>query len=158
VNGAVVQASVSFPGTGAWTTWRTVALNAPLKAGTNKVRLTATGQSGANLDYLRVEPAGATSTATLAARAAAPDTEKWRVYPNPASGSFTIEVAAAAAASAQVSIMDLSGRTVRSFRYALDGGETDRQHSTEGLQNGVYLIRIESATQEVTTHRLLIAR
>lgn len=57
VNGTVVSASVSFPGTGSWDTWSTRALTATLKAGTNTVRATATvATGGPNVDYLDVTP------------------------------------------------------------------------------------------------------
>jgi hypothetical protein len=60
VNGAVVNAALGFPGTGAWTTWTTVATAANLNVGSNKVRLTATGSNGPNIDNLVVgTPAGA---------------------------------------------------------------------------------------------------
>ncbi|MEU7524487.1 PQQ-dependent sugar dehydrogenase [Saccharothrix sp. NPDC042600] len=50
--------TVSFPGTGAWTTWRDVTTTVTLKAGTNKVRATATtANGGPNADRLTVSPA-----------------------------------------------------------------------------------------------------
>ncbi|MFE7129784.1 glycosyl hydrolase family 28 protein [Streptomyces sp. NPDC057638] len=53
VNGTTVATAVPFPATGAWTSWRTVAVPAALLAGANTVRATATGAEGApNLDYL----------------------------------------------------------------------------------------------------------
>ncbi|MER6912033.1 glycosyl hydrolase family 28 protein [Streptomyces sp. NPDC000594] len=53
VNGTTVATGVSFGGTGAWTSWRTVTVPAALTAGTNTVRATATTANGApNLDYL----------------------------------------------------------------------------------------------------------
>ena len=55
VNGAVVSASLAFPATGAWTTWSVSGLNANLAAGANKVRATAIGSSGANMDNLVVK-------------------------------------------------------------------------------------------------------
>lgn len=52
VNGTRVG-SLTFAGTGAWTTWSTQTVNAPLAAGTNTVRLTATtANGGPNIDYL----------------------------------------------------------------------------------------------------------
>ena len=54
VNGAVASSSLPFPSTGGWTAWSTVSLNAQLSAGSNKVRATAIGQSGGDLDNLRV--------------------------------------------------------------------------------------------------------
>lgn len=54
VNGVTVRSSLSFPSTGSWTTWRIVSLPVNLNAGTNKVRATAIGYSGPNMDNLTV--------------------------------------------------------------------------------------------------------
>ncbi len=55
VNGTVVRAALAFNGTGAWTTWQTVTITAPLGAGSNTIRATATtANGGPNLDYLEV--------------------------------------------------------------------------------------------------------
>lgn len=54
VNGVVVNSGLSFPATGAWTTWQTVSATASLNTGNNTVRTTAIGSSGGNMDYLRV--------------------------------------------------------------------------------------------------------
>lgn len=54
VNGTPVS-TLSFPGTGSWTTWKTVSAPAALSAGTNTVRVTATTAGGGpNLDSLTV--------------------------------------------------------------------------------------------------------
>lgn len=56
VNGTSVSTAKSFPGTGAWTTWQEVTINATLNAGANTVRATATtANGGPNLDRLRVD-------------------------------------------------------------------------------------------------------
>ncbi|MDT7728554.1 MAG: hypothetical protein QOI21_5130 [Actinomycetota bacterium] len=55
VNGALVSNDLSFPGTGAWTSWQNKTLRANLVAGTNKIRATsATSDGGPNLDKLTV--------------------------------------------------------------------------------------------------------
>jgi hypothetical protein len=55
VNGTVVAAAQAFPGSGDWTNWQTVTINAPLNSGTNIVRATATTVNGGpNLDNLVV--------------------------------------------------------------------------------------------------------
>lgn len=57
VNGTVVDAAHSFPRTasgGGWTTWAEVRLTTSLHNGENTIRVQATGESGANLDHLRV--------------------------------------------------------------------------------------------------------
>ena len=57
VNGTVVAASLGFNGTGSWDTWANVTIAAPLAAGTNTIRATATTASGGpNVDYLEVLP------------------------------------------------------------------------------------------------------
>jgi hypothetical protein len=56
VNGQVVAASLSFPATGAWTTWGyTATVPVTLNAGNNTVRATTIGSNGANVDHLLVE-------------------------------------------------------------------------------------------------------
>jgi len=56
VNGQVVAASLSFPATGAWTTWGyTATVPVTLNAGDNTVRATTIGSNGANVDHLLVE-------------------------------------------------------------------------------------------------------
>jgi alpha-galactosidase len=53
VNGSVVAAASAFNGTGNWDTWAVKTLTAPVNAGTNTVRVTATTANGnPNLDYL----------------------------------------------------------------------------------------------------------
>jgi hypothetical protein len=57
VNGVSVTDSLSFPATGAWSNYGTVQVTATLAAGTNVVKLLATGASGANMDSLTVSEA-----------------------------------------------------------------------------------------------------
>lgn len=58
VNGSPVIAAQSFPGTGAWTTWQTITIATPLRAGANTIRTTATtANGGPNLDAVDVEVA-----------------------------------------------------------------------------------------------------
>lgn len=55
VNGTVVSAGHAFNPTGAWSSWATATLTAPLTAGTNRIRATATTASGGpNVDKITV--------------------------------------------------------------------------------------------------------
>jgi PKD repeat protein/Flp pilus assembly pilin Flp len=56
VNGAVAVASLSFPSTGAWSSWGMVNQVVPLNAGPNTIRLSAGPSNGANIDCLAVDP------------------------------------------------------------------------------------------------------
>lgn len=58
IGGQMVESSLTFSRTGSggsWTTWGEVELAATLTQGTNSIRLTATGESGANINHLRVQ-------------------------------------------------------------------------------------------------------
>jgi hypothetical protein len=56
VNGTVAFSNLAFPPTGSWSTWRTVSVTIPLRAGTNTVRARVTGSSGPNVDHVVVAP------------------------------------------------------------------------------------------------------
>jgi glucose/arabinose dehydrogenase/phosphatidylethanolamine-binding protein (PEBP) family uncharacterized protein len=62
VNGTSVADDLAFPGTGAWTTWKTATANATLKAGANKIRATTAAGDGPNLDKLTVTASGPADT------------------------------------------------------------------------------------------------
>ncbi len=52
VNGTTVAASLAFSPTGGWSNWSVSSADANLIAGANKIRLTAIGSSGPNIDNL----------------------------------------------------------------------------------------------------------
>ncbi|RAS62227.1 endoglucanase [Lentzea atacamensis] len=57
VNGSLAADELSFPGTGAWTSWQTRTTTVNLNAGTNTIKATATTSNGGpNVDRLDVEP------------------------------------------------------------------------------------------------------
>jgi CubicO group peptidase (beta-lactamase class C family) len=62
LNGAVAISSISFPATGAWTTWSTLNTTLNLVQGNNAIRVVCTGSSGCpNIDRLDVDlPSGGT--------------------------------------------------------------------------------------------------
>ncbi|MFF7250985.1 PQQ-dependent sugar dehydrogenase [Embleya sp. NPDC008237] len=62
VNGTRAADDLSFPATGAWTTWKTASVTTALVAGTNKIRATTSGVDGPNLDSLTVTPQGPADT------------------------------------------------------------------------------------------------
>ncbi len=58
VNGQVLDNSLDFNSTGAWSNWGNTAQTVSLSAGANKIRLSANGSSGANFDSLQVTSTG----------------------------------------------------------------------------------------------------
>jgi hypothetical protein len=54
VNGVPATVALAFPPGAWWGEWKTVSVTAPLRAGTNTIRLEAGPESGPNIDSLRV--------------------------------------------------------------------------------------------------------
>ncbi len=67
INGALVNSALNFPVTASWNTWSSVSNQVKLNPGTNTIRLTTTGVSGPNLDYMLVG-SGSNAPAALALR------------------------------------------------------------------------------------------
>ncbi|MEZ0073892.1 PQQ-dependent sugar dehydrogenase [Planotetraspora sp. GP83] len=66
VNGTVVSANRSFPVTANWDTWANSTITAPVNAGTNTLRVTATTAGGnPNLDYVDVDVTAAPPPGTV---------------------------------------------------------------------------------------------
>jgi hypothetical protein len=72
VNGVSVAGALAFPGTGAWSLWKTSHVAVNLAAGVNTIRATATtADGGPNLDHVYVVRGGAAPpTSTVEAEAA----------------------------------------------------------------------------------------
>ncbi|MET9762423.1 PQQ-dependent sugar dehydrogenase [Streptomyces sp. NPDC006372] len=74
VGGTVVASGVSFPATADWDTWATKTVNVPLKAGSNKLRATATTDAGGpNLDRVSVAAAADNQAPTRPGQPGCPD-------------------------------------------------------------------------------------
>lgn len=103
VNGVVVTTNISFPSTGAWTTWNTVDINAAVNGGTNTIRLEALTSDGLpNVDNLQFTGGTAASCSLSGSAVANPimtvaadqaDIHKSVVvYPNPAQDNITVKL------------------------------------------------------------------
>ncbi|GGU71047.1 cellulase family glycosylhydrolase [Lentzea flava] len=117
VNGSLAADELSFPGTGAWTTWQTRTTTVNLTAGTNKIKATATTSNGGpNVDRLDVEPPSGT-----------PDTEAPSTPGNLRSTAQT--------ASSITLAWDASTDNVGVSGYVLSNGQTatGTTHTVTGL-------------------------
>jgi hypothetical protein len=70
------------------------------------------------------------------------------VYPNPNNGQFVVSFEAAESGYAQVSLIDLTGRTVMSQSYATAAGTNDLQVHLLGYAAGVYLLKVQTGQFE----------
>ncbi len=113
VNGALAVSGVSFPGTGAWTSWATRSVSLVLRAGTNTIRVkSATSNGGPNLDRIDVtEPAGPVQTCTLTIAVSGNGTT------SPAPGTYVYD----AGSSVTVTALPSSGATFTGWSGAAGG-------------------------------------
>ncbi|WP_439656363.1 cellulase family glycosylhydrolase [Lentzea sp. HUAS TT2] len=118
VNGTVVASNLSFPSTGAWTTWTTKSTNVTLRAGANTITTVATtANGGPNLDRIDVDAQGGGT----------PDTEAPSVPGNLRSTGTT---------SSSVSLAwNASTDNVGVAAYVLSNGQTatGTTHTVSGL-------------------------
>ncbi|MEU7898073.1 CBM35 domain-containing protein [Nonomuraea sp. NPDC049152] len=132
VNGT--STTVDFPVTGAWTTWQSATITAPLNAGANTVTATATtANGGPNLDYLDLAStapppsayegeAGALSgAAVVSSCTACSGGSKVRFIGNAPANAVTLTVTSASAGPREVTIAGTVGGT-RSFSVSANGG------------------------------------
>jgi chitinase len=136
VNGTVVKASQSFAGTANWDTWQTATVTAPVHAGANTVRATATtANGGPNVDWLEADVAASTpgtelqaETATLSQATVATNHTGFTGsgfvdYTNVAGGFIEWSFNAAAAGSATVVVRYANGTTAnRPLDISVNGG------------------------------------
>jgi len=77
--------------------------------------------------------------------------EPMRVYPNPTSG--IIQLSGYSGASFNISVFDIAGRNVFSQK-----GEPGRNINMSELENGIYLIKIQSGDNDIVNQELIINR
>ena len=149
VNGAVVEASLSFPATGDWSLWgETTPVSVSLLAGPNTVRATAIGSSGGNLDYLEVsmEAEDTNAPAAPTGLAATPgdssvsldwddnsegDLDSYSVYRSTTSGSYASALTNGLASS------DYTDNTVSNattYYYTVTATDTNGNQSAQSAE------------------------
>lgn len=150
--------------TARWTAWRSETLDPVLiPAGEHRIRLTALGNSGPNVDYLALSPSDKMVPASaLAARTATPSKPQpeeivnanasalVRVYPNPTASELDFQMKAG---PAHLRVMDLQGREV--YRHSFTEPTTGSnliQHRLDisSWRTGTYLYRITTAKRTIT--------
>ncbi|MFE3450753.1 cellulase family glycosylhydrolase [Nonomuraea sp. NPDC059194] len=131
VNGTSVNHD--FPGTGAWSTWASTTLTAPVNAGANTIRATATtANGGPNLDYADIEVAAqpneyqaenaAISQGIVDTKHAGYTGSGFVDYANVTGSSVEFTVNAAAAGNAALTFRYANGTTVnRPMAIAVNG-------------------------------------
>jgi hypothetical protein len=149
IDGTTVIANIPFASTTTWTNWTEIAAGTvSVTAGTHTIRLegTTTGGTG-NMDYIRVTGATNPTAASCSGGLLALNTEATVVenakldvkcYPVPVDNLLNIEFSKEVKETVQISLLDVTGRTVRSIKA------NGLRHSMNiaGLPGGVYMVKI----------------
>jgi pectate lyase len=146
--------NISFPGTGAWTTWKTTTpVNVNLIAGINKIRVTGTTSDGpANLDYLKVTGSGTLARyVTTAADATKPtNARSVSVFPNPAKSYTKLQFTLDKASLVTVDIYNVTGMKVKSgVNRSFGTGMNTMNIDIANLKPGIYLVTITIDSQTI---------
>jgi hypothetical protein len=151
IDGTTVNEQLSFPVTGGWTQWSVVKVPVTLAVGTRKVRLSANGTPGPNLDYLEVGVLTATRQGPGPELTPATRPEG-TLFPNPATNRTQLRLTAHQALHVQV--IDLVGKVIRQFRLPPSPTHT-YDLSLAGLPQGVYLVQVQGQAKPFVT-RLVV--
>jgi len=73
-----------------------------------------------------------------------------RLYPNPTSGSFTIDVELLQVANLKIRVLDMRGRTVYRANKGAQRGSLSEQVDLQGLSKGLYLVQVQANDQVIT--------
>jgi hypothetical protein len=76
------------------------------------------------------------------------------VAPNPVVDEMNVFINVASKQIANISIIDITGKTVTQMTVALNAGNNQSSVSTEGLSKGVYTLKI-SGEQQLFTQKII---
>jgi hypothetical protein len=151
VDGTTIHEQLSFPVTTGWTQWSVVKVPVTLAAGSRKVRLSANGTPGPNIDYLEVGVLTATRQGLN--QALAPTSRPEGVLsPNPATEQVQLRLSTHQALHVQV--ISPIGKVVRQFRFAPSPTGT-YDLPLAGLPRGVYQVQVQGPPKPFVT-RLVV--
>ncbi|MDQ3292237.1 MAG: carbohydrate-binding protein, partial [Bacteroidota bacterium] len=141
VNGTSLASELNFPETGVWTSWTDKGINATLNAGTNKIRATATGTSGPNIDHLVVTPIiGAPEKVSPEALVVS---SSLQIYPNPANSYLNVILPFKAEEKYTLQLYNSQGKLVQlnsSVKPVME--QNTVQLPIANLPEGLYVVKI----------------
>jgi len=84
--------------------------------------------------------------------------ESWQINPNPLRSDqrLTIQLNAAETMDTQLSIMDISGKTLKQFSSSIQSGQNQIQIDTQDLIEGIYIISLQT-DNGVLTKKLIVS-
>ena len=80
----------------------------------------------------------------------------FEIYPNPNAGEFAIQVSSSADANAEISIVDMIGKTQFTFTQVLDQGINTINVNASHLSKGIYFMKISIPGMPVEMKQVVI--
>jgi glucose/arabinose dehydrogenase len=158
VNGTTANAALSFPrtSTSSWSTWSNVTFTTNLTIGSNKIKATAIGSSGPNMDHIVVSR---NTQATSVARSEMDIIENivssLNVRPNPAQNYVTLDVPAEEGEAITVYLVSIQGKIVSTHTFEGTGTGTNTfTINLESLSGGPYILRV--VQEKTATSKLIL--
>lgn len=152
VNGTTVVSSVSFPGTGSWTTWtETSGTNVTLAAGTRLIRLEATTSGGlSNIDYISVtgnspQPVSCAGQKSTINNSPTQNSDELEVFPNPLTGNLLeIRMSLEKASILKAVIYNSVGEIITVENLgSFEAGKVTQSINLGHLNTGMYIILLQ---------------
>jgi hypothetical protein len=80
---------------------------------------------------------------------------KTHIYPNPNSGSFTLQLESATSAETQLRVFDSMGKIVYSDKLQIPQGKSNTEVHLDNVSKGIYLIQLNIGN-EISNHRMVV--
>ncbi|MCF8379846.1 MAG: T9SS type A sorting domain-containing protein [Bacteroidales bacterium] len=138
IGGTVIEQSLDFPATGAWSIWKKVVIEADLQAGENTLKITALAADGmVNFDVFQL----ANYTTSVDPKTANQSTLV--IYPNPVSDNALFAFKIEKAANVELNLFDMSGRKVKQIENAfMPAGENVIRWNASDVKTGLYVAHL----------------
>lgn len=138
LNGTALATNLSFPATGAFTTYKTIDIKLNLNEGTNFIQLKSITADGlANIDQIGYVSAGLSKgdcEEVVTNVVNGSEEQLIEIYPNPSQSSFNIKMPA----PLDIEIIDIKGKTLKTFK------SLSNLEFGDDLQPGVYFAKVKS--------------
>jgi hypothetical protein len=151
INGQVVTSSLSFLPTGSWSTWSYTGITANLLFGINKIRITAIGYSGANIDHLAwSEIASAAQNISSQAQTVLATGLKVAVLPNPVVGIAKLFLSTSTDGPVEIMLVDMVGKVHKRLFYK-NIGTNHFNLPVNDLPSGLYILYATQGAENAFT-------
>ncbi|MFN8438852.1 MAG: Ig-like domain-containing protein [Cytophagales bacterium] len=141
VNGTSLPSNLSFPATGAFTTYKTVEMAFTLRAGSNSIILASTTADGlANIDQVGYVSSGVNKGGCVVTGVEDITNDQLiSIYPNPSKTNFHLK----ASQSSNVLVLDVDGKVLEKAENV-----TDFEFGKD-LKPGIYLLKVENRIYKI---------